>query len=128
MSSSYPPLIAAVMEGNLTEVRNLLEKGANPMVPGPHGYTALHEAAFRGNRDLVELLMKESVDLRKTSDLGTTAAEVASIEGYEEIAQLINAEILNRDIRWSTHRSLWCQAIARAMNPDERGDPSPLFG
>jgi ankyrin repeat protein len=111
------------MAGNVTEVRSLLEKGADPMVPGLYGYNALHEAAFRGNRDLVELLMKESVDLTKTSDLGTTPAEVASIEGYEEIHRLINAEILSRDIRWSENRSLWCQAIARAMNPHEGKDP-----
>jgi ankyrin repeat protein len=114
MSFSPSPLITAVKAQNTTEVKRLLSEGADPTTKGLQGFTALHEAAYLGNRHLVSLLMTdERVNLTQPNDAGSTAALVAFIEGHDEITTLINTEAENREKRWSENRAVWCGVIAR---------------
>jgi ankyrin repeat protein len=62
-------------------------------VDGTRGYTALHEAAFRGNRDAVVALLSQGADVRKReSTYCGTAAGWANYAKHSEIRDLIVAK------------------------------------
>ncbi len=54
-----------------------------------HGETPLHEAAFTGNLDIVELLLQHGADLTAKTYVDATALDMAEIQGHEDIATLI---------------------------------------
>jgi ankyrin repeat protein len=60
-SSGWTPLIVSSEEGYLRCLQILLEAGADPNLPGPHG-TPLHYAVSEGHIDLCELLLEHGAD------------------------------------------------------------------
>ena len=52
------PVADAAMRGDMAAVRALLAKKADVNAPQDDGATALHWAAYRGNLELAELLMR----------------------------------------------------------------------
>ena len=51
-------LITAAYVGDISEVNELLAKGADVNVKNNNGWTALHEASMKGHGDIVQLLKK----------------------------------------------------------------------
>ena len=66
-------------------------------VDGAAGYSALHAAAFRGNRDAVELLLRHGASVTaRDGRYGGTPAGWAKYAGHAELAALIEEEAARR--------------------------------
>ena len=61
------------MKGDKAAVRALLEQRADVNVPQADGATALHWATFRGNKELVDLLIRAGADVKAASREGAFA-------------------------------------------------------
>jgi ankyrin repeat protein len=82
----YPtnPLIAAAGQGNLEEVKRLLDQGADPNAAyGPH-WTALIFAAFNGHNKIVEALINAGAKIDHVGTHGRTALMFAAQEGHKD--------------------------------------------
>jgi cytohesin len=64
----------------------LLAKGANINATDGDGETALHKAAYYGNKDVVEILLAHGASINATNKNGRTPLKVAS---KPEIAELL---------------------------------------
>ena len=56
-------LISAAADGNATEVKRLLDKGADATAKTKEGETALHTAGISGNAAVVRLLVEAGADV-----------------------------------------------------------------
>ena len=82
--------IDAAEKGNLAEVENLLDKGADINTKGALGLTALMVASLEGHKEVVELLINKGADVNARDDFeGGTALLYASVMGHEDIAELL---------------------------------------
>ena len=83
------PLHSAAAGRQLGIVRMLLERGA-PVNARQHlGWTALHEAANQGNREMAEALLRHGADPAAGNDDGKIPADVAAGRGHTELARLL---------------------------------------
>lgn len=80
-------LIWALEKGNLYEVSRLLNKGADPNIPNPEGYTPLMMAAQLHNAKLAELLMDAGANIHARNRFGETAIMLASYHGQTEMVK-----------------------------------------
>ena len=82
------PLHSAVAGRQMEIVSALLERGA-PVNGRQHlGWTALHEAANQGNREMSEILLRNRADPAAANEEGKTPADVALERGHTELARL----------------------------------------
>jgi ankyrin repeat protein len=84
----------ACRDGNLTTVKNLMEKGNTPVasILDKRGWTALHIASFHGHCDIVKYLMEQKqAQLEVTTDDGNqcTALHLAASNGSPEALVVI---------------------------------------
>ena len=52
-------IFQAVEMGNVTELKTLIENGANIKVKNEHGWTLLHVATMKGDLEVVKCLLKK---------------------------------------------------------------------
>ena len=78
-------LIDAVRSGDIQNVRELLDRGADPNSRGRFGNTALIVAAWNGLTEIVELLLDRGADPNFEDNIGRTALIEASEEDHAEI-------------------------------------------
>jgi ankyrin repeat protein len=83
------PLHAAVAGGQPASVKALVAAGANMFATYFHGTSVLHEAAFLGRDDLVELLISLGAKPSVINDKGETPADIARQRGHGHIADLL---------------------------------------
>jgi ankyrin repeat protein len=84
------PLHSAAAGRRLPIVRVLLERGA-PVNARQHlGWTALHEAANQGNREMAECLLRHGADPATGNDEDKTAIDIANERGHTELAQMFS--------------------------------------
>ena len=69
-----------------TESIKRLAAGAGINQPGARGETALHRAAFWGNHEVAELLLKAGADRRRRNDAGARPVELACEGGVRPSA------------------------------------------
>jgi len=82
----------AAKEGNLMEVKNLLESGVAPNPPDKDGWIALMEAAQAGHAEVCKLLLDYGADPKATIKLGEwgmTALHYAARTGHLEVAKVL---------------------------------------
>ena len=82
-------LIEAAKKGDLKQVQELLEKGADVNAKGMFGQTALMEAANKGHLEVVRLVLKKGADVNTRENSGETALMEAVLGGNPEIVKLI---------------------------------------
>lgn len=70
-------LYKAAGSGDVTEVQNLLNKGADVNAKTRNGETALHSAAISGHKQAAELLLANGADVNALNGYGETALERA---------------------------------------------------
>ncbi|MCW8132958.1 MAG: ankyrin repeat domain-containing protein [Planctomycetota bacterium] len=58
-------MVGAAWEGNLPALRTMLAVGFDPARTGTHGQTALHAACFKGEAEIVRLLLTYKPDLER---------------------------------------------------------------
>lgn len=67
----------------------VLEAGAKPNAQQQRGFTALHEAALKGNSALIELLLRHGADPGLANEEGTYPADLARSNGHSEAVRLL---------------------------------------
>ncbi|KAG7397576.1 Ankyrin repeat domain-containing protein 42 [Phytophthora boehmeriae] len=91
----WAPIHAAAYNGNVATLTALVKAGASVSSQlTVRRETALHIAASQGNGDVVRLLLTRhgSSLLELEDDEGSTAAQVAARNGFQDIANLLTAE------------------------------------
>jgi ankyrin repeat protein len=84
---NFTPLMAAY---GLPMVELLVSKGANiEAQDNLQGWTKLHMACSRGDKDVVELLIRNGADIHMRNDRGATPLWIASRDGHKEIVELL---------------------------------------
>jgi hypothetical protein len=77
-ANGYPMLVAATTDTQNKEILSaLIASKANVNTPDPEGKTALHWAAERNRKDLIELLVKAGVDVNLRTKGGVTPLDYA---------------------------------------------------
>lgn len=81
-------LIAAAKSGNAREVRKLLGRGAL-FTKDQYGNTALHEAAWNGNNDIVKILLGSFCFVDSINHTGFTPLHLASQNGHPKVVKTL---------------------------------------
>jgi len=83
-------LYDAAEKGDLAAVRRLLGQGAKVKARNKSsGRTPLHAAAYRDNKEVVELLIKNGADVNTRDKTGDTPLHLAAGEGNKAVAELL---------------------------------------
>ncbi|MGH9721738.1 MAG: ankyrin repeat domain-containing protein, partial [Bryobacteraceae bacterium] len=83
-------LVAAARSGDLSQVKALLDKGADVNARGRYGQTALLFASNRGHLEVVKLLLAAGADVDAGHTFyGATALTWAATKGYVDIVRLL---------------------------------------
>jgi len=83
------PLIVACNYQMIDAAQHLISLGADLNWQGEFGFTPLHCAVYRGNSDLVRMLLESGADWSITDDGGETPFELARSCGKAHIADLM---------------------------------------
>lgn len=80
----------AVACGRINIVRYLLKKKADPAKVDSKGNSSLHYAAGYGRKEVLEFLLGAGVDRKLENSDGQTASDVAALNKYQDLAELLN--------------------------------------
>jgi len=92
-------LILAAAQGNLMQVKRLLDAGADVNCRDKRGNSALIEASFGGAIELVKLLLDSGADVGAESVTGDTPITEAIRLGNPELLKLLLSKPLNPDAK-----------------------------
>jgi ankyrin repeat protein len=90
----------ASTECDLTECKNLLDRGANANAADEEGCTPLIWAVLSGKSEVVELLLQKGAEVNCIDNDGQTPLHIAAITGNLPVARLLldrGAEVNARD-------------------------------
>lgn len=87
---SVSPLFVAGQERRLDVLALLLEQGADVNVQAPMGgVTLLHIGAFRGDREIVTLLLRHGADKNARMTAGERPVDLARTQGHTALIPLL---------------------------------------
>ena len=90
-ASDGDDLLKAASDGDLPQVRTLLEKGTDIDHRDRHGATALIAASQNGHEPVVQALLAKGAEINLQAKGGWTALILSSQNGHEEIVQALLA-------------------------------------
>jgi len=82
-------LIAAVRDGDVNKVKELLDGGADVNEPGEQGWTPLNWASGKGNLELVTLLVEKGADVFKVGRDQRTPQMIALAAGRADVVRYL---------------------------------------
>ena len=85
------PIHDAAYDGDLAGVQAELDKGADVNAKNESGVTPLLWAAWKGHKEVAELLIANGADVNSKNDRGMTPLHQAALGGHKEIAELLLA-------------------------------------
>ena len=88
-SSLSSQLLAAAQDGDTSDARSLLGKGADINSRGPYENTPLMAAARTGHTDTLRLLLEKGADVNARGNTGRTALMEAALEGYTDAVKVL---------------------------------------
>ena len=88
-----PILNELVRWGQIKPVLWLLERGASPNVADPRGWTAVHQAASRGNERMLRALLDAGGDTEREDEAGRTPQDVARLKKMKKLAVLLASSL-----------------------------------
>ncbi|EKV57992.1 ankyrin repeat-containing protein [Brachyspira hampsonii 30446] len=86
---SSTPLMNAAYRGNTNIINMLLENGADINYTTDFGMTALMMAASFNQFEAAKVLLENNADTSVTDEYGRTALDLAKLEDYKDIVQLL---------------------------------------
>lgn len=114
-------LIRAAGNGDVQQVQNLLERGADIEAKDDFDNTPLHCAAFNGHESVARLLLKNKANINAKDGFDWTPLHWAVSAGHEAVVRLLlenNADIKAKDIYGDTPLQLAAserQAIVKLL-------------
>ena len=129
------PFLRAALSGDLTVMKLLLEKGADPNIPTFAGSTALMAASginWMGGQtftedlatqlEAVKLCLEKGADVNAANSMGLTAVFGAANRGADEILTFLVEHGARLDVKDKQGRTLmvWAEGVFLATNPPER--------
>jgi hypothetical protein len=88
-SVAQPDLFQAVIAGNIAEIKNILDAGADINAEDVLDRTPLHMAAFYGRTKIIDLLLANGADVNAPDHTAMTPLHAAVISGGRQAAQLL---------------------------------------
>ena len=101
------PLLVAVRDDKVSEIKRLLDEGADVNDEEKGGLTALILAAFKGRGEIVKLLLDNRAKVDHKNKHGFTALMMAAHECHNEVAKLLLEYKANPDIRGNSGENSW---------------------
>jgi ankyrin repeat protein len=89
-------LLSAAAEGNISNIKNLVNKGADVNARSDTGWTPLMYLSAIGNKEVASLLIEKGADVNQKNNQGQTPLFLAAHWGHSELAGLLigkNADI-----------------------------------
>jgi hypothetical protein len=86
-ADAKPLLNQLIQWGRIGSALWLLGRGAGPNVPDAQGWTAMHQAASRGNQRLLKALIEAGGDMTRRDTLGYTPLHVAEVARWRRARQ-----------------------------------------
>lgn len=75
--------------GQFKQALWLLDRGASPNIPDERGWTAVHQAASRGNEKMLKALLDAGGDSNRRDDVGNTPVDIAGDRSRPKISALL---------------------------------------
>ena len=79
------PIHHAARNGNLNQVKALLNQGVPVNSRNEHGYTPLHNAAYRGRLNVVQELLRRGAHVNPRNHRGNTPLHLAALAKHPHI-------------------------------------------
>jgi len=121
------PFWKAAGDGNIEAVKQHLANGTDVNAEnGPVGRTPLHEAALRGRKEVVELVIDKDADVNAKNWEGGTPLHYAALTGRKEIAELLiaaGADVNAKDVSGKTPLDI----AAHPENPNDTAETIDLI-
>ncbi len=108
---AFLPLFVAAREGNLSEVKRLLDGGVNVNERDEKGVTALLGAAAKGQYEVAKFLLKKGANVDEKNEDGMTALMLVAAIGHSKVAKLL----LDNDADVNAADNNGLTALMRAM-------------
>ena len=89
IDNEKPLLNELIRWGQFKQAIWLLEHGANPDLADSDGWTALHQAASRGNENMFKALLAAKGDPSRKDKSGATVLDIAKAKGRSKLAALL---------------------------------------
>jgi len=96
IKSSIPHLWQIAAAGDIDQLEDILNRGADINASNPSGLTPLMVAAYHGRIEMVRALIKHGADVNATEDAGLTAAMLADDAGHDEIVKILVGSAVKR--------------------------------
>jgi ankyrin repeat protein len=121
-----PALFTALINGNITETRRLLEEDVDVNARNEKRATALHISSDNGDVDLVKVLFQYGAEVNARNNDGSTPLHLASAKGNHAVVELLmehEADVNAVDNKNSTalHRALAHQNLVTSELLIENG-------
>lgn len=84
-----PLLNQLIRWGQFKQALWLLDRGASPNIPDERGWTAVHQAASRGNEKMLKALLDSGGDPNRRDDVGDTPVDIAGDRFRPKISALL---------------------------------------
>ena len=84
-----PPLHQAAIDGDLDDVKQILNSGIGVNSKSKTGATALHWAAFKGNYDVAVYLLENGADVNASTHKGSTPLRLATTHKKTKLIKLL---------------------------------------
>ncbi|XP_033841580.1 ankyrin repeat and SAM domain-containing protein 6-like [Periophthalmus magnuspinnatus] len=126
------PLMIAAVSGQLEVVQLMVEKKADiDKQDGVHGWTALMQATYHGNKDIVKYLLSQGADVNLRAKNGYTAFDLVMLlnDPDTELVRLLASVCMQVDKDKSKHRGRGLMARSKSrqslnhipLPPDDKG-------
>jgi ankyrin repeat protein len=89
VSNGKPLLNDLIRWGQIPSTIWLLAHGASPDIPDQDGWTAVHQAASRGNERMLRAVLDAGGDATRRDKLGHTAYDVSRIMNRQKLVSLL---------------------------------------
>jgi ankyrin repeat protein len=117
--NGYTPLILATKQSKMTQL--LIEKGADVRMATKFGDTALHKAAYYGQRDIIELLINNGADIEVQNNKNLTPKQVAEQAHNENVLDLLRPE--SERLAWDKMKSMANDPVLLQDFLEQTSDP-----
>lgn len=87
--TDFPRLIVATQEEDINRIECVLQEGDDPNARDQDGCTALHWAADKGNKTIIEKLLEAGADAQAKDADGLTPKEYAEVAEKEHVLELL---------------------------------------